>query len=357
MTSPAQVSPAVKVYMRCSIDNLPKVLARGLDSVYCISGDELLQRGEAAEAVRACAVEAGYTTRELLDVDARFDWQALASAADSQSLFAERRIIELRLPSGKPGKAGGDALRAYLNRLPEETILLIVSGKVDAASQKSAWFKALDKAGVCVAVWPPRAHELVAWVARRLRRHGVNADTAAAQLIAERTEGNLLAADQEIQKLALLVGDEVVDARAVMRAVADSARFSVFDFSAAVLAGDVARASRTLTGLRAEGVDPVPVAWALTRDVRDVSILATELANGRGQAQAMQRVGVAPFRQREVQAAVHRHSAGEWQHYLHRCAALDLRVKRARSDAWDALLDLSLAVAGRAPSVRADVYG
>ncbi|MEM6987838.1 MAG: DNA polymerase III subunit delta [Pseudomonadota bacterium] len=341
--------------MRCSIDKLPKVLQQGLGSVYCVSGDEPLQRGEAAELIRDRARQEGYLSRELLDVDNRFDWQTLSHTADSQSLFAERRIIELRMATGKPGKPGGEALRAYLDRPPEETVLLIVAGKVDAAGQRSAWYKALDRAGVCVTVWPPRQNELVAWVGRRLRHHGVNADHNAAQLIAERTEGNLLAADQEIRKLALVVGDAPVDARAVINAVADSARFSVFDFSAAVLVGDAPRAARTLNGLRAEGVDAVPVAWALTRDVRDLAVLSAEINNGLGVAQAMQRVGVAPFRQRDLQAAVRRHSASDWQGLVQRCAALDVRVKRARGDAWDALLDLSLAVAGRQPSVRADM--
>lgn len=340
--------------VRSTVDKLPALLAKGLSPVYCVSGDEPLQRGEAADAVRSAALKQGYATRELLDVDTRFDWQSLALAADSQSLFAERRIIDLRLANGKPGKVGGEALRAYLARPPEDTILLIVAGKVDAAGQKSAWYKAIDKAGVCVAVWPPRQAELVGWVERRMRLHGVHADRQAAQLVAERTEGNLLAADQEIRKLALLLGDAPVDARAVINAVADSARFSVFDFSAAVLAGDPARAARTLNGLRSEGVDPVPVAWALTRDVRDLSVLAAEVERGLAMPQAMQRVGVAPFRQRELQAAVQRHPSVQWQRFVQRCAALDVRVKRARGDAWESLLDLSLAVAGRPPSVRAD---
>lgn len=340
--------------MRCSIEKLPEVLNTGLQSVYCVSGDEPLQRDEAATQIRERAKREGYLSRALLEVDARFDWLALRHAADSQSLFAERRMIELRLASGKPGKPGAEALRAYLDRPPEETVLLIVSAKIDAASQKSAWYRALDKAGVCISVWPPRQNELVGWVVRRLRFHGVSADRSAAQLIAERTEGNLLAADQEIQKLALIVGDAQVDARAVVNAVADSARFSVFDFSAAVLAGDATRAARTLSSLHGEGVDPVPVAWALTRDVRDLCVLATELGNGLPMPQALQRVGAAPFRQRELQGAVRRHSPRQWQCYVQRCAALDLTVKRARADAWDVLLDLALAVAGRAPSVRAD---
>ncbi len=341
--------------MRCQFDKFPATLAQGLHTVYLISGDEPLQQQDAADRVRAAARDAGYLTREVLEVDARFDWGALETAANSQSLFAEQRVIELRIPNGKPGKAGGEALRAYLARPPEDALLLIVSGKVDATGQKSAWYKAIDAAGVCVAVWPPRQHELAKWVAQRMRFHGLNADRHAAQLVAERTEGNLLAADQEIQKLALVLGDATVDAPAVIDAVADSARFSVFDFSAAVLAGDAQRAARTLAGLRGEGVDPVPVAWALTRDVRDLSVLAGELERGEAMNRALQTVGAAPFRQRELQAAVRRHPAKQWQRFVHRTAALDVRVKRARSDAWDALLDLSLAVAGRPPSVRTDL--
>jgi|GEM_PF-5125455 len=191
--------------MRSTFDKLPGLLANGLHPVYLISGDEPLQQQGAADAVRAAARDAGYLTRELLEVDARFDWSSLAAASNSQSLFAERRIIELRVPNGKPGKPGGDALRAYLERPPEDTLLLIVAGKVDASGQKSAWYKAIDAAGVCVAVWPPRQHELAKWVAQRMRMHGLKADRQAAQLVAERTEGNLLAADQEIRKLVLIL--------------------------------------------------------------------------------------------------------------------------------------------------------
>lgn len=340
--------------MRSTFDKLPGLLTKGLHPVYLVSGDEPLQQQGAADAVRDAARDAGYLTREVLEVDARFDWSALAAAASSQSLFAERRIIELRIANGKPGKAGGEALRAYLQRPPEDTLLLVVAGKVDASGQKSAWYKAVDTAGVCVAVWPPRQHELAQWVAQRMRMHGLRADRQAAQLVAERTEGNLLAADQEIRKLVLILGDAAVDEKAVIDAVADSARYSVFDFSAAVLAGDAPRAARTLAGLRGEGVDPVPVAWALTRDVRDLSVLATELERGQPMNLALKQVGVAPFRQRDLQAAVRRHPGVQWQRFLQRCAALDVRVKRARGDAWEALLDLSLAVAGRPPSVRAD---
>src|SRR5690606_38219865 len=229
--------------------------------------------------------EAGFEQRDLHVVDRTFRWDALAGSADNLSLFATRRVLELRLLSPKPGDAGARALRELAAATdPDRLLIVAVAGRVDGSA---VWVKALEKAGAHVEIWPVERAELPAWIRSRASRYRLKLTVAAAELLAERVEGNLLAADQELAKLALTgVRGEIDEAR-VLEAVADSARFDVFRLTDAVLTGDGVRAFRVLDGLRAEGVAPVLVCWALAREIGLLVTLKFAVMSGDSLASAM----------------------------------------------------------------------
>ena len=332
--------------MQLSIEKLETHLAQGLAPVYFFSGDEPLQLGEAADAVRGTARAQGFTEREVMDVDKGFDWNNLIAAGNALSLFAERKLIDLRLPSGKPGKDGGEALMEYTARPPEDTVLLISSGKIDKRSQQTKWFQALDKLGVTLQVWPVEAREMPQWLARRLQSRGLHASPDAVAMVAERVEGNLLAAAQEVDKLLLLYGEGKLSAEQVETAVADSARYDVFNLVDVALLGEIPRLMRMLEGLRGEGVEPILVLWALSREIRNLAEMAARMEQG----QAPERVMAAVWAKRKpaVQAGLRRHNSARWQQMLRRAARLDRVVKGAAAgNAWDELLQLALLMAGR----------
>jgi DNA polymerase-3 subunit delta len=331
--------------MKLYPDKLNAHLKSDLLPIYFFSGDEPLQLGEAADAVRRVAREQGYTEREVMHAEKGFDWNELLAASNAMSLFAEKRVIDLRLPTGKPGKDGGAALVEYAERPPEDTVLLISSGKVDKRSQSAKWYKALDKVGATLQVWPVDANEMPKWLDQRLRSRGLQPERDAARLIAERVEGNLLAAAQEVDKLLLLNGEGPLSAEQVEAAVADSARFDVFGLVDAVLIGNVSRLTRMLDGLRGEGVEPILVLWALTREIRSLADMAAQIETGKGIDGVLSRVW--GNRKGPVKAGLQRHNRVRWQQMLRRAARLDRVIKGAAvGNAWDELLQLSLMMAG-----------
>lgn len=328
------------------VEQIERHLQGSLAPVYFIHGDETLLVNECADAVRAAARAQGYSERQVFSVEAGFDWNTLRAASDSLSLFAERRILELRLPGGKPGKDGTRILREYAERPAPDTLLLIVAGKLEAAARRSKWALALGQAGVSLAVWPVAAAQLPGWIDRRLRALGMRADREVLQLIAERVEGNLLAAAQEIEKLFLLHGAGELDIDAVVGLVADSARYDVFTLVDTALSGDAGHAQRILSGLRAEGVDPVLVLWALTREIRALTGMARQL-RGSGLAQVLAAHRVWDKRKAPISAALERIRGRQWWQLLQHCARLDRVIKgRAAGSAWDELLQLTLRLAG-----------
>ncbi len=328
-------------------ERLAAQLKQSLAPVYFIHGDETLLVNECADAVRAAARAGGYSEREVFNVAAGFDWSALAAASDSLSLFAERRILELRLPGGKPGKEGGEFLRAYAQRPAEDTLLLIIAGKLEAAARRSKWVQALEQVGVAVPVWPVDAAQLPGWIEQRLAARGLRAAGEALELIAGRVEGNLLAAAQEVEKLYLLHGPGELDVDSAADLVADSARYDVFALVDAALAGDAVHAQRILSGLRGEGVEPVLVLWALSREIRSLTLMARQL-KGAGLAQVLQANRVWEKRKPQVGAALRRIRGRRWWRLLQQCAQLDRIIKgRAAGSAWDELLQLTLSLAGQ----------
>jgi DNA polymerase III subunit delta len=323
---------------------LPGHLKQTLAPLYLVFGEEPLQINEATDAIRAAARERGYTERQVLTADSGFDWNRLIQASRSLSLFGSRQVLDLRLP-GSPGNAGSKALQAYATAPPDTCLLLMTAGKLDAQSQKAEWFGALARAGVVVPVWPVEARELPQWVTARMRSRRLKPDAEAAALLAERVEGNLLAAAQEIEKLALLHGTGEVSADEVLASVSDSSRYDVFDLVDSALQGDAARVSRVLAGLRAEGVEPPLVLWALARELRSLAAMGYDLDNGILVEQVMSRVRA--NRRALVKLGLKRHKLGSLHRLLRQAARCDQVIKGAQpGQPWDELLSMSLALAG-----------
>lgn len=333
--------------MKLYYDKLGAHLQQGLQPVYLLSGDEPLQLMEAGDAIRRCARESGFAEREVMHVEPGFDWDALLAASNSMSLFAEQRLIELRMPNGKPGKEGGKVLTEYAANPPPDTVLLITSGKLDRSAQNSKWFKSLDKAGVTLAVWPVEPQALPGWVMQRMRSRGMQPTPEAAQLLAERVEGNMLAAAQEVEKLLLLYGESPIDAQQVEEGVADSARYDIFELVDTALLGDVPRTSRVVQGLRGEGVEPVLVLWALLREIRSLVKMAAEIEKGDAIDPVMEQFRIWNKRKPPVKAGLRRHNLKRWQLLLRRAGRIDRMIKGIEpGNAWDELLQLALLMAG-----------
>lgn len=335
--------------MQLKPEQLDGHLRKQLAPVYFISGDEPLRVMEAADAVRAAARSRGYDERDVLSVEAGFDWGSLHSASGCLSLFSERRLVDLRLPGGKPGDAGSKALRAWAEQPPEDTLLLITAGKLDPAARKGKWVQALDGAGVVVFVWPLDAQRYPSWVKARMQQRGLEPTAGAVALLAGRVEGNLLACVQEIDKLYLLRGAGPVDAEDIAAAVADSARFDIFSMVDAALAGEGARSVRMLQGLRGEGTPPAVVLWALAKEVRQLAAMASLVTAGQAVPKVLAQYRVWQNRKPVVGKALQRLARpdGEGGRLLRRCALVDRVIKgQAAGNEWDELLQLLLLLAG-----------
>lgn len=335
--------------MRLNPQQLPAHVRGELLPVYLLTGDEPLQLMEAADTLRAAAREQGYTAREVYTVDREFGWDQLSHAAGSLSLFADKRILELRIGGSGPGKDGGQALVDYAERPAEDAVLLIQMGKLDKRSQNTRWFKALDGIGAVIQVWPVKPAALPGWLQQRLGARGLKVEREAVALLAARVEGNLLAAAQEVDKLCLLFarsGETVtLSARQVADAVADSARYSVYDLVDAAVGGEAARAVRILTGLRQEGAPPPLVLWALSNEIRNMRSMAVRLAAGEPEG----RVTAAVWQSRRgvVTAGLRRIKAPTWRILVQRSARADQVIKGARPGrGWDELLQLVTGIAG-----------
>ncbi len=334
--------------MQLKPEQLDAHLQHTLAPVYFISGDEPLRVLEAADAVRTAARSQGFAERDVLTVQAGFDWNSLLAEAGNLSLFARRRVIDLRMPTGKPGETGAKVLREFVARPPEDTLLLITAGKLEPAARKSKWVQALERAGVVVLVWPLGEQEFFAWVQARMRKRGLQPGVDAVRMLAERVEGNLLACVQEIDKLYLLQGPGPVDADAIGSLVGDHARYDVYTLVDAALAGKAARSVRILNGLQAEGVAPPVVLWALARELRSLAVMAAEHAQGQAIPGVLARFHVWANRREAVSAALRRLPAAGCARLLRKCAAIDRIAKgRATGNTWDELLQLTLQLAGQ----------
>jgi DNA polymerase-3 subunit delta len=327
--------------LRLNADQLSGQLAKGLAPIYLISGDEPLLAMEAADSIRQVARHQGFTEREVYHVDASFDWNEVSLSSCSMSLFAERKIIEIRLPNGKAGTAGGKILTGFAQQPPVDTLIMLITGKLDAATRKSKWYRSIETAGACVQLWPVAAQQLPAWIEQRLNASGQQASPEAIRLLADRVEGNLLAADQEIKKLNMLVTKQAIDVEDVLEVVADSARHNVFEYIDAALCQQTGKLSRMLGHIRAEGGQPPVILWAMAREFRLLLGIADAQAKKRNTEQVMEQLQVWKSRRAILGQAARRKSPGYWAACLSRCARIDRMIKGiSDGNPWDELLQL-----------------
>ena len=331
--------------MRTSPDALPPGLARGLRSAYLVTGFEPLLIAEACDAVRAAARAQGYADREVHFLERGFDWNALLADAANLSLFSSRRLIELKI-GPTPDAEAQKALAGLAARPPEDTVLL-VSGELERKTLTTQWVKAFDEHGVLVVAQAVERPALPGWIRERLGRKGVTIEPAAAELLADRVEGNLLAAQQEIERIALLMPGAQLDAGSVAELVADSARYDVFELASSAFSGQPQRALRILAGLRAEGREPPLVLWALLNDLRGLSRVAQRLERERAIDEIFRSEQIWSNRQGPLKAALRRLSRTDIESLLLAAAAADRIAKGGlRGDAWVALEALVARIAG-----------
>ena len=282
-----------------------------------------------------------------MHVEKGFDWEQFLATSNSLSLFAEQRVLELRIPSAQPGDKGSKALQEYAQNPPPDTVLLFISGKIEKAAQNSKWYKSLDSVGVSVQVWPVEAAALPQWIRRRMQSKGMQPAMDAVNLLAERVEGNLLAAAQEIDKLLLLHGEGPIDFAAMAASVADSARYDIYGLVDTALNGDTKRIIRMLVSLKAEGAETVLLLWALTREIRALQAMARQLEQGDHLEQVFSKARVWSKRKPLISAGLRRHNSKSWLSLLQRAANIDLMIKgRKTGNVWDELLQLCLIIAG-----------
>jgi DNA polymerase-3 subunit delta len=336
--------------MRIDSEQLSQHLSRGLKRLYVVHGEELLLALEAADRIRAKALEQGFDERRVLIAESGFDWGELAMVGNSMSLFARKRLIDLRIPSGKPGKDGSEALQQLAGALPEETVTLVTLPGVDRQSQMSKWFEALDGAGVAVHAAAIKRGHLGPWLVGRLAQQAQQADSRTIEFLIDRVEGNLMAAHQEVQKLALLFPAGVLPFDEVRNAVVDVARFNVFEIGATLLKSDRVHFVRMLDGLQAEGVAAPLVLWAIAEEARAMARVKAALAGGRPLAQALRDARVWGPRQDLMPVALRRLSQTRLIAALRRAADIDRMIKGlAKGDVWDALLQLGMELMTPAP--------
>lgn len=349
--------------MRLSASDLQAEPSRALGSVCLVHGHEPLLIEESCDRIRHAAVAAGYTERLSFLVNARmkFDWDQISQFGNSMSLFAERRLLEIRFTGSGVGTEGAKYVRDYLSAPPADTMLLLICGALDKRTHNTAWFKDIDAGGVTVGHAEVNREQLPSWLARRLRDEGLHVEDGVVDKLAFLLEGNLLAAAQEIKKLALLHGDKTLTEADIDAALVDHARFNVFGFIDDCLLGRAPRALRMLAGLRREGVEPIIIIWSLARECRLLAQTAAAKAAAEPASQVFQRLGIWRTRQPLVRQAVVRMPVADWQHAVQRLAAIDRMAKgrqqvQSGATVWDELTRLTVDIAARANVAPSDQY-
>jgi DNA polymerase-3 subunit delta len=336
--------------MQLRADALDAHLAKPLAALYVICSDEHLLAFEAADKIRKTARAQGFSERDVLTVERSFKWGELLAANQSQSLFGDKKLIELRIPTGKPGKDGGQALQHYAANLSPDNVTLITLPKLDWATQKAAWVATLQQASVFIDIPMIERAQLPSWIGVRLAAQRQSADKQGIDFIAERVEGNLLAAHQEIQKLSLLHPEGKLSFEQIQEAVLNVARYDVFKLNEAMLAGDVARLARMLEGLKGEGEALPLVLWAVAEEIRTLLKLKSGVAQGRALAMLLKEYRIRGPRERLMEPALRRLKLSTLRTALQEAAQIDkmikgLRAKAFAGDAWDAMLQLGLRIA------------
>ena len=349
--------------MRIDSEQLSQHLSRGLKPLYVVFGEELLLALEAADRIRATAREKGHDERLVLFVEPGFDWGEVAMIGNSLSLFASRRILDLRIPSGKPGQDGSEALQRLAGSPPEDTIVLITLPGLDRQQLASKWFDALQRTGAVVHAAAVKREQLAQWLSGRLAQQNQRADAATLEFLVSRVEGNLMAAYQEVQKLALLFPAGILPFEEVKNAVVDVTRYNVFEIGVTLLKGDRVHFVHMLDGLRGEGVAPPLVLWAIAEETRAMARVMEATGAGQPLSQALRDARVWGPRQALMPRALQRMTSAQLMAALRCAAAVDRTIKGlADGDVWDALLQLGLTLIapprdGRPPEIRGKIPG
>lgn len=327
-------------------EQLAAHLERELRPLYVLYGDDPLLVIEAADAIRARSRQQGYTEREVLTVLPQFDWGTLLAAGGNMSLFGDKKLIDLRIPTGKPGKEGSAALQQWCQNLSMDNLLLITLPELDWREEKAVWFTALVNAGVAIKLMAPPLAELPGWIAGRLRRQQQSADLESLKFIAERVEGNLLAAHQEIQKLGLLYPAGQLSAAQIRDAVLNVARYDIDSLREALLAGDVGRLTRTLDGLMQEGEAPPLVLWAMSEEIRALTIIRAGIDAGKPVDMLLKDAKVWGPRATPVKKALQRLSTSALEAALQHAGKIDRLAKGiGQGNIWEEFLRLGLRLA------------
>ncbi len=338
--------------MKIKPDQLKSYLQKSLQTkqlspIFIISGDEPLLSQEAADAVRSTARQLEFTERETFDIDARFDWNLVFNETNSLSLFSDKKILELRITSGKPGDKGSKALCELCENLNDSNLILVILPKLDKGAYQSKWMKTLESKGVHIQVWPVTPEQLPRWINQRLVQCGIEASQGAVDILADRVEGNLLAAMQEINTLKLLSLEGKVNADIMSTVVADSARYNLFSFVDKVLDGDAQSAAKALRGLENEGTEPLALLWAITRELRTLNKASHQVLLGNSKDKALKSAGVWDKRIPIFRKALSRLSPAHLRMLMHQAGAIDRGVKGLRQAViWDELTTLVLSFAG-----------
>lgn len=323
-------------------------LERELRLLYAVYGDEPLMVIEAADAIRAKARRQGFGEREVLTVLPSFDWNQLLAAGGNLSLFGDRKLVDLRIPTGKPGREGGAALEAWCARQSPDNLLLITLPDLDWREEKASWFAALVNAGVVTRLVAPPLAELPGWLAGRLRRQQQSANDESLRFIAERVEGNLLAAHQEMQKLGLLYPAGKLTLEQVRDAVLDVARYDIDGLREALLVGDITRLARMLDGLMHEGEEPPLVLWAMCEEIRALAVIRAGMDAGRPLDALLKDAKIWGPRQHPIKKALARLSTATLEAALQHAGKIDLLIKGlGQGNIWEELLRLGLRLGAR----------
>ncbi len=346
--------------MKVNADQLSSFLKqqREIPRAFLISGDEPLQVMETCDAIRYFAKNQGFSERDVLHADNKFDWGALLGASNSLSLFSEKKLIDLHIETKTPGKVGSQTIRDYMQNPPEDKVLLMQMPKLVGSARNSAWVKAIEKSGVVVQVWDLSPPQTMAWVAKRMRAENMRPSNDAVRLLTERVEGNLLAATQEISKLKLLFADAkdsskeiIIEDEQVLASVSDSSRFSIFDLSNAVMVGDLHRVQHIHHNLKEEGVPVQLMLWTLSDLCRQLYNASFSMRNGVAVSQIISKMPRP--RQKPFQTALNRMQHADWVEILKKNGEID-RLSKGQGDiankglgrVWSDLLELALILAG-----------
>lgn len=336
--------------MRLRSNQLDAELQKNLLPIYFVTGDEPLLVQEALDNIRLACKKHAYDERKILDVDRKFDWQTLTEESNTLSLFSEKVLTELRLGGSKPGAPGGKVIQAYCKNLPEDKILLISSNKIDAATLKTKWCSEIDRIGAIIQVWPISLNEMPQWLSQRSRKLGLTIEMDAIQLLADRLEGNLLAAQQELEKLKLLYPDpsEEIDTEKVLQSVSDASKYDIFNLTDACLNGDARLCAKIINSLKLEGLEVTIALWALSKEIRLLSSLVRANLKGSNLNTVFKEQRVIQKRQAQLSQAARRLSLTRLQQLLDQCKLVDDLIKGAQKgiDPWDILNDIAFGIAG-----------